>query len=135
MGKPRISTARRKSLAALAKTGPKPTPKARATQKPKPNSAPPVDDAPTGEIDDEPARRRKLVRRDSLDAADRALKTKHSHISPERMDAIEARIIRETLVQSNGDVAETIATLGIARKTFYDKLQRHGINRADYVKN
>ncbi|CUX63781.1 sigma-54-dependent Fis family transcriptional regulator [Agrobacterium tumefaciens] len=54
---------------------------------------------------------------------------------PERMDEIEAQIIRETLVQSNGDVAETIATLGIARKTFYDKLQRHGINRADYVKN
>lgn len=54
---------------------------------------------------------------------------------PERMDEMEAQIIRETLVQSNGDVAETIATLGIARKTFYDKLQRHGINRADYVKN
>ncbi|MOA43453.1 C4-dicarboxylate transport transcriptional regulatory protein DctD [compost metagenome] len=54
---------------------------------------------------------------------------------PERMDEIEARIIRETLEQSNGDVAETIATLGIARKTFYDKLQRHGINRADYVKS
>ena len=54
---------------------------------------------------------------------------------PERMDEIEARIIRETLEQSNGDVAETIAMLGIARKTFYDKLQRHGINRADYVKS
>ncbi len=54
---------------------------------------------------------------------------------PERMDEIEARIIRETLQQSNGDVTETIATLGIARKTFYDKLQRHGINRTDYVKN
>jgi two-component system C4-dicarboxylate transport response regulator DctD len=54
---------------------------------------------------------------------------------PERMDEIEAHIIRETLEQSNGDVAETVATLGIARKTFYDKLQRHGINRADYVKN
>lgn len=37
---------------------------------------------------------------------------------PERMDEIEAQIIRETLVQSNGDVAETIAILGIARKTF-----------------
>ena len=54
---------------------------------------------------------------------------------PERMDEIEARIIRETLEQSNGDVAETIAMLGIARKTFYDKLQRHGINRADYVRS
>ncbi|MDS7595581.1 sigma-54 dependent transcriptional regulator [Agrobacterium tumefaciens] len=54
---------------------------------------------------------------------------------PQRLDELEARIIRETLDRSNGDVAETIAALGIARKTFYDKLQRHGINRADYVKN
>ena len=30
---------------------------------------------------------------------------------------------------------QAIATLGIARKTFYDKLQRHGINRADYVRS
>jgi len=32
-------------------------------------------------------------------------------------------------------VRSTIETLGIPRKTFYDKLQRHGIDRADYVKS
>jgi two-component system C4-dicarboxylate transport response regulator DctD len=51
----------------------------------------------------------------------------------ERIDRHEAQIIHETLVQNDGDVASTIAALGIARKTFYDKLQRHGINRADYT--
>lgn len=51
----------------------------------------------------------------------------------ERIDRHEAQIIHETLVQNDGDVASTITTLGIARKTFYDKLQRHGINRADYT--
>ncbi len=51
----------------------------------------------------------------------------------ERMDRQEADIIRETLEKHQGDVAETIAALGIARKTFYDKLQRHSINRSDYV--
>lgn len=51
----------------------------------------------------------------------------------ERIDRYEAQIIHETLVQNDGDVASTIAALGIARKTFYDKLQRHGINRADYT--
>ena len=51
----------------------------------------------------------------------------------ERMDQQEADIIRETLEKHQGDVAETIAALGIARKTFYDKLQRHNINRSDYV--
>jgi two-component system, NtrC family, C4-dicarboxylate transport response regulator DctD len=29
-----------------------------------------------------------------------------------------------------GDVQQTIAALGIHRKTFYDKLQRHGIVRS-----
>ncbi|KQW29234.1 Fis family transcriptional regulator [Rhizobium sp. Root274] len=51
---------------------------------------------------------------------------------PERMEEHEATLIRETLRQTRGDVRETIEALGIPRKTFYDKLQRHGINRADY---
>lgn len=50
-----------------------------------------------------------------------------------RMDRHEADIIRSTLETTKGDVAATIEALGIARKTFYDKLQRHGINRGDYV--
>jgi two-component system C4-dicarboxylate transport response regulator DctD len=52
---------------------------------------------------------------------------------PERIDRYEAEIIRETLKEQKGDVAGTVEALGIARKTFYDKLQRHGINRTDYV--
>lgn len=44
----------------------------------------------------------------------------------------EAEVIRETLHRHRGDVRETMAALGIARKTFYDKLNRHGISRADY---
>jgi two-component system, NtrC family, C4-dicarboxylate transport response regulator DctD len=51
---------------------------------------------------------------------------------PNRMEEHEAALIRETLRQTKGDVRETIEALGIPRKTFYDKLQRHGINRADY---
>ena len=51
---------------------------------------------------------------------------------PERMDRHEEAIIRETLESNEGDVAATLQALGIARKTFYDKLARYGINRADY---
>ncbi len=51
---------------------------------------------------------------------------------PDRMEEHEAALIREALRQTKGDVRETIKALGIPRKTFYDKLQRHGINRADY---
>ena len=32
-----------------------------------------------------------------------------------------------------GDVKRTIDALGIPRKTFYDKLQRHGISRKDFA--
>lgn len=51
---------------------------------------------------------------------------------PERMDRLEAEIIRETLAAHQGDVSRTVEALGIARKTFYDKLQRHNIRRTDY---
>jgi len=51
---------------------------------------------------------------------------------PERLDRYEADIIRETLGRNDGDVRRTIEALGIPRKTFYDKLQRHGIVRSDF---
>ncbi|NIX77521.1 sigma-54-dependent transcriptional regulator [Microvirga terricola] len=52
---------------------------------------------------------------------------------PERMELYEASLIREALAAHGGDVRLTIEALGIPRKTFYDKLQRHGISRADFV--
>jgi len=51
---------------------------------------------------------------------------------PAQMERHEEVLIREALKANKGDVRSTIETLGIPRKTFYDKLQRHGINRADY---
>lgn len=51
---------------------------------------------------------------------------------PEQMERHEAELIRVALIANKGDVRSTLETLGIPRKTFYDKLQRHGINRADY---
>jgi two-component system C4-dicarboxylate transport response regulator DctD len=52
----------------------------------------------------------------------------------DRIEAFEADQIRKVLQETGGDVQATISALGIARKTFYDKLQRHGINRAEYAK-
>jgi two-component system C4-dicarboxylate transport response regulator DctD len=52
---------------------------------------------------------------------------------PLRVERYEAEIIRETLMQNDGDVRRTIEILGIPRKTFYDKLQRHGIERAAFA--
>jgi two-component system C4-dicarboxylate transport response regulator DctD len=52
---------------------------------------------------------------------------------PERLERYEAEILKEALTTHRGDVKATLEALGIPRKTFYDKLQRHGINRADYA--
>ncbi|TAZ84681.1 sigma-54-dependent Fis family transcriptional regulator [Rhizobium ruizarguesonis] len=52
---------------------------------------------------------------------------------PERLERYEAESIRDALSANDGDVRRTIEALGIPRKTFYDKLQRHGINRGGYI--
>ncbi|MGO8506366.1 helix-turn-helix domain-containing protein, partial [Rhizobium leguminosarum] len=52
---------------------------------------------------------------------------------PERLERYEAEIIRDALSANDGDVRRTIEALGIPRNTFYDKLQRHGINRGGYI--
>ena len=51
----------------------------------------------------------------------------------ERMERFEAQLIREALQAHQGDIKATLESLGIPRKTFYDKLQRHGIDRQQYT--
>lgn len=46
---------------------------------------------------------------------------------PERVGQFEAMAIRSTLEECNGSVPEALKRLGLPRKTFYDKLHRHGI--------
>ncbi|MBT9371614.1 sigma-54 dependent transcriptional regulator [Rhizobium sp. CSW-27] len=52
---------------------------------------------------------------------------------PDRLARLEAEIIRQTLREHGGDVRRSIEALGIPRKTFYDKLQRHGIVRGAFA--
>jgi two-component system C4-dicarboxylate transport response regulator DctD len=51
---------------------------------------------------------------------------------PERVGRFEAALIGEALAASRGGIAETLALLGIPRKTLYDKMARHGIDPAAY---
>jgi two-component system C4-dicarboxylate transport response regulator DctD len=53
---------------------------------------------------------------------------------PERMEQFEAQLIRDALQTHQGDIKATLEALGIPRKTFYDKLQRHGIDRQQYLR-
>jgi two-component system C4-dicarboxylate transport response regulator DctD len=51
---------------------------------------------------------------------------------PELLERYEADLIRDALQAHAGDAQATIEALGLPRKTFYDKLKRHGIRRADF---
>jgi len=46
----------------------------------------------------------------------------------ERVRRFEATIIHDTMAQTRGNIAETMARLGLPRKTLYDKMQKLGID-------
>lgn len=50
----------------------------------------------------------------------------------DRMARIEAGLLREALAAADGRIALVLERLGLPRKTFYDKLARHGIDPASY---
>jgi two-component system C4-dicarboxylate transport response regulator DctD len=49
-----------------------------------------------------------------------------------RVERYEAALVREALADCGGDARTAIAALKLPRKTFYDKLHRHGIRIDDY---
>jgi len=51
---------------------------------------------------------------------------------PERVDLFEKVVLEAELGRHKGSVAATIDALGLPRKTFYDKLKKHGITRAEF---
>ncbi len=52
---------------------------------------------------------------------------------PERLEAVEKSILEAELRRHNGSLKATYEALGLSRKTLYDKLQRHGLKREDFV--
>lgn len=64
-----------------------------------------------------------------------AVPTESQGTLAEKMERQEEKLIRDALALHGGNVNDTIAALGIARKTFYDKLLRHNINRQEYARN
>jgi two-component system C4-dicarboxylate transport response regulator DctD len=53
---------------------------------------------------------------------------------PLRVERYEASLIRDALRATDGDVRATLAKLAIPRKTFYDKIARHGIDLDSFRK-
>ena len=53
---------------------------------------------------------------------------------PQQISTFEEAVIRSTLLKTTGDVKAALELLGIPRKTFYDKINRHQINLDRYRK-
>lgn len=51
---------------------------------------------------------------------------------PRRVERFEAALVREAMTAARGDIRSVMTSLGIPRKTLYDKLGRHGINPDDF---
>jgi two-component system C4-dicarboxylate transport response regulator DctD len=62
-----------------------------------------------------------------LSAAD-AARAEPTRSLPDRMEAYEAQILKDTLAATKGDVRGAMQRLGVPRKTLYDKLRRHRID-------
>ena len=50
----------------------------------------------------------------------------------EQVDLFEKSVIENELALHNGSVKQTVEALGVPRKTFYDKLRRHGLVADDF---
>jgi two-component system C4-dicarboxylate transport response regulator DctD len=51
---------------------------------------------------------------------------------PQQVECFERSLIEQALAGANGSIKEVMATLAIPRKTLYDKMQKHGLNKSDY---
>ena len=47
---------------------------------------------------------------------------------PQRVDAYERLLIAQALATHNGNVAATAETLGVPKKTLYDKLKKYQLS-------
>lgn len=50
----------------------------------------------------------------------------------DRLAAFERAILEDTLRQTGGNIPQAVRQLGLPRKTFYDKLAKHGLSARDF---
>lgn len=50
----------------------------------------------------------------------------------QQVDRFECSLIEDALVATSGSLKEVMAVLDLPRKTLYDKMRKHGLNKSDY---
>ena len=53
----------------------------------------------------------------------------------EKIAAFEKNLIVLELTRTQGNVKESYLNLGLPRKTFYDKMNKHGLKRKDFLES
>lgn len=51
---------------------------------------------------------------------------------PDKVDQFEKMLIQAELSRSGGSIKETLTSLGLPRKTLYDKMKKYGLDKNDY---
>lgn len=51
---------------------------------------------------------------------------------PQQVECFERCLIEQALAGANGSIKEVMTTLAIPRKTLYDKMRKHGLDKSDY---
>ncbi len=51
---------------------------------------------------------------------------------PEQVEQFERSLIQQALTRHKGSIKEALETLGLPRKTLYDKMRKHGLDRQDF---
>jgi two-component system C4-dicarboxylate transport response regulator DctD len=51
---------------------------------------------------------------------------------PEQLECFERGLIEQQLKANNGSIKDTMAALGLPRKTLYDKMRKYGLDRGNY---
>ena len=57
----------------------------------------------------------------------------HKRTLVEKMNLFEKTLIAQELARTSGDVKATYSTLGLPRKTLYDKMKKHDLKRKDFL--
>ncbi len=52
---------------------------------------------------------------------------------PEQLECFERGLIEQQLKATNGSIKDTMAALGLPRKTLYDKMKKYGLDRGNYT--
>jgi len=52
---------------------------------------------------------------------------------PEQIDCFERSLIEQALARHKGSIKDALETLGLPRKTLYDKMRKHGLDRQAYM--